>query len=738
MTALASCSRIIPRRLAEHLDQVPVPSWVADCCSLPRDSTFRAIAGVPLPTDSAARAAVQFFVAETIRRNIATVVGLRIAPDWRISLVPQSVLATLSIRTRTPVRRLLDARGPGSVCDLTYGDLFSFRGLGVKGAIAFGLAIEDYASSAGATEAGRTMDKNDLPDAAQLSDRLRRLSGEEWTSLVYGSDPRWRALLPVSSASLSETLEQIAEACQPARTGRAHQVSMPFLYPVEVSDPREVQRWLDAVERQYEQINSLSLEGLLADLFAKCTLASGTRRDAIMMRLGWKGTPPVTLEEAGQSIGVTRERIRQLEVKTRKSLPSAPLLLPALEKALSVLADAAPLQVEAAVQLLMQRGLTKIRFDPQSVIAAATDLGLQPQICLTETKGLMFVTSTEGSSSVARILTVARRKSGASGAVSCADVAALISRDFKAECSADEVARVLAASPSFRQILSGWFWATDIAPGRSRLVNLCRKMLSVTSPISVDRLRDGMKRVFRFRNISSPTQFELRVPPRAVLEELLKAHPDFSMNGDGRVSCVTPLDYRVELGEGDRVLVDVIRSSPSGVLDRATILSECVKRGLNQQTVNVDLTYSCIIEHVDTNIWTLRGSDINPAAVEALRAANALRPRERRVMDFGWTRSGCLWIGAVVPPAVQSFVVGCPAGGRPFVAGQKFSAQMHDGTPCGTIGVTDDGTIYGLAPFSQIAGADPGDILVLEFDLTTQVVTLLLGDDELLDSYGSG
>jgi hypothetical protein len=63
---------------------------------------------------------------------------------------------------------------------------------------------------------------------------------------------------------------------------------------------------------------------------------------------------------------------------------------------------------------------------------------------------------------------------------------------------------------------------------------------------------------------------------------------------------------------------------------------------------------------------------------------------------------------------------------------------MHDGTPCGTIGITDDGTIYGLAPFSQIAGADPGDIVVLEFDLTTQVVTLFLGDDELLDSYGSG
>lgn len=693
---------------------------------------------MPQPTDAGARAAVQFFVAETIRRNLAAVTGLRLAPDWRISLVPESVLATLPGRSRTPVRRLLDARGPGSVCDLTYGDLFSFRGLGVKGAIAFGLAIEDYASSAGVSEAGWTTENSDLLDATQLSNRLRSLSGEEWTSLVFGSDPRWRHLLPVSSASLSETLEQIAEVCESITTGRAHQIVMPFVFPVEVNKSREVQRWLNAVERQYEYIASLSLEDLLADIFDKCTSVSGSRRDAIMMRLGWKGTAPVTLEEAGQSIGVTRERIRQLEVRTRKSLPSAPLLVPALERALSALVNAAPLQVETAVQLLSQCNLTRLHFEPQSVIAAATDLGLQPQVCLTETKGLMLVTSTEGSSSVARILSVARRKSGASGAVSCADVAAVISRDSQTECSSDEVVRVLSASPSFRQILSGWFWATDIAPGRSRLVNLCRKMLSVTSPISVDCLRDGMKRVFTFRNSSSPSRFELRVPPRAVLEELLKAHPDFSMNGDSRVSCVTPLDYRVELGEGERVLVDVIRSSPSGVLDRATIVSECVKRGVNQQTVSVDLTYSCIIEHVDTNIWTLRGSDINPTALEALRAANALRPRERRVMDFGWTPSGCLWVAAIVPPAVQSFVVGCPAGGRPFVAGQKFSAQMCDGTPCGTVGVTVDGIMYGLGQFTQIAGADPGDIVVLEFDLTTQGVTLLLGDDELLDSYSSG
>lgn len=184
------------------------------------------------------------------------------------------------------------------------------------------------------------------------------------------------------------------------------------------------------------------------------------------------------------------------------------------------------------------------------------------------------------------------------------------------------------------------------------------------------------------------------------------------------------------------MFVDVLRSSPSSVLDRATIMQQAVERGVNAQTANVGLTYSCVVEHVDTNIWTLRGADINPAAVEALRRANALRPRERRVRNFGWTPSGELWIAAVIPPATQTFVFGCPPGARSYIAGQKFGAVLPDGTPCGTIGVTDEGTVYGFGTLQQISGCESGDILVVEFSLSAGKTTLILGDEELLDRYG--
>jgi hypothetical protein len=63
---------------------------------------------------------------------------------------------------------------------------------------------------------------------------------------------------------------------------------------------------------------------------------------------------------------------------------------------------------------------------------------------------------------------------------------------------------------------------------------------------------------------------------------------------------------------------------------------------------------------------------------------------------------------------------------------------MRDGTPCGTIGVTEDGTVYGFGPFLLLADCDPGDILVVELDLSDRKATLIPGDEELLDAYGAG
>src|SRR5262245_33742495 len=102
---------------------------------------------------------------------------------------------------------------------------------------------------------------------------------------------------------------------------------------------------------------------------------------------------------------------------------------------------------------------------------------------------------------------------------------------------------------------------------------------------------------------------------------------------------------------------------------------------------------------------SLRGVRVDPAAIEAVREANVARPRERRVMDHGWTCEGHLWVAVRVPYYTASFVFGMPGAIRRFVAGRDFPAVDEKGTPYGTVRVSEEGTSHGYGAFLSGPGA---------------------------------
>jgi len=746
---------------------------VVECCGLPTNSTVGHLGAATLPSDSAARAAVEFFVAELIKVRWREIAELRVFPSG--IAVDRYSLERAGCQTR--VISALGQAGllnkPQQLLSVTYGQLFQIRGLGVKSILNIAFGLETITTApvtkpldseskqepgvelvAIAAELQQLADHEPGVDLEVVLASLQAIAGEEagvdvevvraalqqladsdWAETIFGTDPRFRNVLPANGDSLATNAGAILGVIRLSGTIETAQLPLPFILPLVPSDIPAVFRWLADVQHRVDQIESLFLEDLLSQYLEACSKLEGERLAAMLARLGWSGKSAETLEDAGRMLNVTRERMRQIEKKVRDRLPPPPVFVPALSKAIAALADAAPIGVAKASTLLKEKGFTRKEFSPESVLAAAIDLGLEPPIAITSAKGLRMVTRVSNSANMPIILTMARKKSGASGIVSCVDVAAKISLTTPTECTTEEVTETLKASPRFRHLFGTWFWANDLPVGRNRLVNVCRRMLSVTSPISIARLRDGVKREYTFRNLTGSGKYDLRVPPVDVIRAFLSDHPDFVVDGDS-VRPAAPLDYRRELGESDRLLVDVLRSSPSAVLDRATIVRECLKRGAPAPTVNAGLSYSCVVEHVDVNIWALRGADINPAAIEALRRANALRPKETRVRNFGWTPDGKLWIAAVVPPVTQASVFGCPAGARKFVTGQKFTASTPDGVPCGTVGVTNEGLAYGFGVFQRLSGWEPGDIVVVEFDLVERKATLVLGSEELLDAYG--
>jgi hypothetical protein len=250
-------------------------------------------------------------------------------------------------------------------------------------------------------------------------------------------------------------------------------------------------------------------------------------------------------------------------------------------------------------------------------------------------------------------------------------------------------------------------------------------MLSVAPRLSVASIRQGLRRSYTYRRIDV-------VPPSDVLREFFREYPEFVIDAHDVVTSVEPLNYLRELGDTERILVEVLRGIPSGLLDRAELEAAVTGRGVNPSTFSVFTTYSPVLDHPAVNVWCLRGHDVQPAAVEALRDIVATRGRPRRMIGYGWQEDGTLSVTTVVNN-VSSPVIGIPSDVSRYVADRQFAAFTQDGSDTGTIVIDDRGTSWGYGPFLRRRGAEVGDVLTIRFDLVGEQVTLLLADEMELD-----
>jgi hypothetical protein len=425
--------------------------------------------------------------------------------------------------------------------------------------------------------------------------------------------------------------------------------------------------------------------------------------------------------------------MRQLQEKVSNRLRaiSFPAFMPALDEAMRVLAEASPLSIEAASVLLKEKRISAVEFHPESVVAAAIACGRSPPIKLQTVNKKAIVASTP-IQYADTIVRVAYRQAHASGASNVAEVAAEVTAD---EVSEDAVRQVLREFSEVQFLEGQWFCHRPANPDRDRLRNVTRKMLSVASPIELSVLREGLRREYRYRGHRGLKTWSLLVPPRSVLRAYYDAHPEFVVENGDMVRPVEPLDYRLDLSLNEAILVDVFRSSPACVLDRASVATECIRRSMNVNTFSIYLSYSPVVLHLGKDIWSLRGVRVDPAAVEAVRTANALREKEKRVLDHGWTPEGQIWLAARIPAAHDAahLVVHVPGPIQYYLSGRRFHAKDEDGVSHGIVRVNEEGASYGFPPFLRQRGADDGDILIAEFDLTKNMALLRLGDDELLE-----
>lgn len=698
---------IVPKCLRDSWQEELLPEYIRKIAGLPQGVTFG-----DMGTDCSAR-----LTAVNLRRLqhlITSIFASRLDELKELHAFPKGVDLPspsdieISGRTFGALMKSGILEHWDSVAEMKLSDLAALPGVGPRSLLELLCTVEANLPDSPSASGGVLNEQLELPlpDIEPLLARLAEHVESDWAEFVCEEDARFSGVLPRGTGTFAERVESVLET-------RDYELASALCDAAR------------ALERRADAIRQLHLEEQLDQVLHALLSVSAANHDALKARFGWNGSAPVTLAEAGEMVGITRERIRQLEAKACRRIPQQGMFVPGLALALATVAKAAPVAESRVPSLLLEAEISQSAFSAVSLLMAAGLLKQNSDLTLEDGSGghRYVLSASQGGVSPKEIASIAKRMAGGAGAVSVTDLADRISSQ-KSAVTRQLVESVLRETPAARFLDDEWAWFPDAPIVRSRLRTLSRRVLSIFSPIRITRLREGIRREVMYLN-NVKHGWPIRVPPRPVLRRYFEEHREFAIDDRDMVSSIEPIDYRNELTGVDKVLVDVLKATPTGVLDRSSLREEVSRRGVNLATFEQAMTYSAVVERLDTNVWTARGFQASSSTVRACKEANAKRAPERRVFGFGWTVEGKAWFAARIPPG-YSAVIGVPAELRRFLVDQKFQS-VHGS---GTITVNKDGTSFGYGTFLRSLGAEADDPMVVEFDLAAMTVQIRLGEPE--------
>jgi len=526
----------------------------------------------------------------------------------------------------------------------------------------------------------------------------RRLAGNRGAELIGNDDPRFGDEVQ-SLKGQGKNLKQVAENIL-----------------VSTACPMEPKLYATRLERLQESLRNATRLSLEEELSKLLGFEPNVRnREITLAHLGWGGKAPRTLDEVGQTYGMSRERVRQICERHLDHLEGKRPYMPVLDRTLNAIAMAIPCVKDQIQELLLDEHYTKDLFSLNGIMRAASLTSRACGFVLESTGGQTYAIPPQMVRAAKLVGQVARRSISHWGVATMEDIAAQVSVASGGQVTNHLVRRVLSAQVGFRWLdqPSGWFWLESTP--RNVLLNQIEKILAACNRIHVGELRAGVSRHHRREGFA---------PPQRVLLELCAQCGWCHVQGN-YVTAARYLDPHDALSDTEEVIVNVLKEN-GGVLERQALEDQCLARGLKRDVFYVHLTYSPVVERYAPGVYGVRGVEIPPGLAQSMVK---MRKKTRVISDYGWQPDGNILVSyRLSEGALSNGIVTVPASMKSYVQGD-YGLVSLDGLPVGRL-VVKDTQAWGLGPFFRRRGGEPGDSLQIVFDGKRRIASVALGEPD--------
>lgn len=692
-----------------------LPAWVCELSAIPHGSTLSELSLEVKAGSIGDLKALQHFLQTLLSRRMREpLLQKKLCLPFTEATLKKNVIqqSDLSNRTKNCLLNYVSKRdGQIVVNELTFGDLMRMRSMGAKSIIEFLMYMESSLPEHDTSPS--SIDKTLEALQTKLANLAFEMRWQSWAREIISGDNRFPELTrPLGNIHLDR--------------GDPLEVYLDGISDYYLNFPQGLVetaiRILESIKERVAQLESLPLDDVLKD-FIKAHYKKGKQEnlEAMYARFGLTRKGILTLEESGQIAGITRERIRQIEKKILDSVVRGDFstFMPKLDKALALMNDSIGLDVLSFSDKLIDAGICKSPISADAVLYFA-------KLCNRESARAEVVRVKDGTRVISssefefdRISRILRKLFSRNG-IADLQLAAL-HFDIDEDEFITTAKNYLSQGKSWIALDSEkrwWIPNEDISNIRNRLVNVTRKILSVSNPISVGDVREGYQRLAKYRNSSSRSytgDWTIVVPSKSAILLFFDYVDGFHVSGE-MISTDELIDYREALGNVEKTIVDVVLKSPSGVLRRSDIQRECAKRGINQNSLMLYTTFSPVVQHIAQETFKLTGKQVTASALSAHQEALSKKIKRKAVLVADW-KEGRIRLCVRCHEQTPSMVVGSPATFKPLL--KKISLEAYDqhGNRVGTIASNDNGDLWGMGSFCSKNGLEENDILTMELDV---------------------